>query len=102
MGTDARDWFLQTTRSLTETIQLGVNFNLQRRGLLETVQETKRETAVDVTWWLAPRWQVSVGYVHQRISHPGQITSRTPFVEQFPAGVSSTNHLLWTNLMVQF
>jgi len=102
MGTDARDWFLRTTRSLTDTIQLGLNVNLQRRGLLETVQETKRETAVDVTWWLAPRWQVSVGYVHQRISHPGQIVNRTPFVEQFPAGVSSTNHLLWTSLMVQF
>lgn len=102
MGTDARDWFIRTTRSLTETIQLGVNLNLQRRGLLDAAQETKRETAVDVTWWITNRLQASLGYVYQRLSSPGQITSTTPFVEQFPAGVTSTNHFVWTSLMVQF
>ena len=39
---------------------------------------------------------------YQRIENPGQITSINPFVETFPAGVTSNNHLLWTNLAVEF
>lgn len=102
MGTDGIDFFVRTTRYLTETLQLGVNFNLQERARGLPIHERKRETAVDVTWWLSTGAQLAVGYTFQRIKNPGQITGINPFVETFPGGVTSRNHLLWTSLMVEF
>lgn len=102
MGTDAQDLFIRTTRNLTDEFQLGLNVNLQRRGILESPGETKREAALDLTWWMSSKMQFTVGYTFQLIKNPGQITSINPFVETFPPNVTSTNHFLWTNLSVQF
>lgn len=102
MGTDAQDLFIRTTRYFTDEVQLGLNVNLQRRGILESASESKREAAFDLTWWVSSTMQFSVGYTFQRIKHPGQITSINPFVETFASGVTSTNHFLWTNLAVEF
>jgi hypothetical protein len=105
MGTDAKDFFVRTTRYLTDDIQLGINFNRQRRNLLSyggPSPEKKTEIALDLTWWLTSRTQLTIGHTYQRIENPGQITSIDPFVETFESGVTSTNHFLWTNLSVEF
>jgi len=102
MGTDAIDVFVRTTRYLTEDLQLGANFNLQERDRGQSPHETKREAAVDLTWWVSPMIEFTAGYKYQRIKNPGEITSINPFGETFTSGVTSTNHFLWTNLAVQF
>lgn len=102
MGTDAKDLFIRTTRYVSDHVQLGANFNLQRRDLLGTSPEKKTETAFDLTWWLSSRSQFTIGYTYQRIENPGQITDINPFVETFAGGVSASNHFLWTNLAVEF
>jgi len=102
MGTDGIDFFVRTTRYLTETLQLGTNFNIQERDRGQPVHERKREAAVDLTWWLSSRAQFTVGYTYQRLKNPGQITDINPFIETFAAGVTATNHLLWTSLAVEF
>ena len=102
MGTDGIDVFVRSTRRLTDNIQIGSNINYQERSRGLPVHEEKREASVDLTWWISSKAQFSVGYVYQRIHSPGEITSLTPFVESFPANVTSTNHFLWTNLAVEF
>lgn len=102
MGTDGIDVFVRTTRFLTETLQLGVNFNVQERARGLPVHERKRETAVDITWWLSARTQVTAGYTFQQLKNPGQITSIAPFVETFAAGLTARNHLVWTALTMEF
>lgn len=102
MGTDAKDLFIRTTRYLTDNIRLGANINLQRRDLLGPSPEQKIETAFDLTWWLSARTQFIVGYTHQRVKNPGQITDINPFIETFASGVTATNHLLWTSLVSEF
>ncbi len=102
MGTDAIDVFVRTTRYLTDDLQLGANFNLQERDRGQSPHETKREAAVDLTWWVSPKIEFTAGYTYQRIKNPGEITSINPFAETFTGGVTSTNHFLWTNLAVQF
>lgn len=102
MGTDGVDIFVRSTRYLSENLQLGATFNLQWRGRGQPVSEKKREAAFDLTWWLSSRMQLTVAYTFQRIEHPGQIVSINPFVETFHSGVTSTNHLLWTNFAVEF
>ncbi len=102
MGTDGIDLFIRTTRHLTEDLQLGVNLDLSERARGLPVHEKKRESTVDLTWWLSSRTQFTVTYTHQRIQDPGQITSINPFTATFANGVVSNNHLLWTNLAVAF
>ena len=102
MGTDAIDVFVRTTRYLTDDLQLGANFNLQERDRGQSPHETKREAAVDLTWWLSPKIEFTAGYTYQRIKNPGEITSINPFVETFSSGVTSTNHFVWTSLAVGF
>lgn len=102
MGTDGIDVFVRTTRSLTETLQLGTNLNWQERGRGKPVHERKQEVTVDLTWWLSAKTQLTVAYTNQRIKNPGQITSITPFGETFASGVTATNHLLWTSLALEF
>ena len=102
MGTDAIDFFVRTTRFLTDSIQLGANFNIQQRGRSQPVHEKKREAAIDLTWWWSSRIQFMFGYTYQRIENPGQITMIAPFVETFAAGVVAKNHFLWTTMAVQF
>lgn len=102
MGTDAQDLFIRTTRYFTDEVQLGLNVNLQRRGILESAGESKREAAFDLTWWVSSTTQFSVGYTFQRIKHPGQITSINPFEETFSPTLTSNNHLLWTNVTFEF
>ena len=102
MGTDGIDLFIRNTRYLTEAVQLGVNLDLSERARGQAVHEKKREWGMDLTWWISSRAQFTVGYTYQRISNPGQITSINPFVETFSNGVVSSNHLLSTNMVVQF
>ena len=102
MGTAGTDFFIRTPRYLTDTLQLGANFNLQERDRGQPVHEKKREAAVDLTWWWSNRTQLTVGYTFQRLKNPGQVSQITPFVETFAAGVEAQNHLFWTSLAMQF
>ncbi len=102
MGTDGIDFFVRTTRYLTDTVQLGANFNIQERDRGQLIHERKRETALDLTWWWSNQTQFTVGYTFQRIKNPGQVSAITPFAETFAAGVEAQNHLFWTSLAVQF
>src|SRR5437867_1843166 len=102
MGTDAIDLFVRSTRYLTDSLQLGANFELTERARGQPVHEKKREAGVDLTWYLSSHTQVTFAYTYQRIQNPGLITSIDPFEETFSAGVTSNNHLLWTGLAVEF
>ena len=66
MGTDGIDFFVRSTRFLTESLQIGANFNIQERDRSQPVHEQKREAAVDLTWWWSSRTQFTVGYTFQR------------------------------------
>ncbi|GMV50545.1 MAG: hypothetical protein NBKEAIPA_03081 [Nitrospirae bacterium] len=102
MGTDGIDFFVRSTRYLTDVLQLGANFNIQERDRGQPIHERKREAALDLTWWYSSRTQFTVGYTFQRLKNPGQISAITPFAETFAAGVETSNHLFWTSLAVQF
>jgi hypothetical protein len=102
MGTDGIDFFVRTTRFLTDSIQLGANFNIQERDRGQPIHEKKREAAVDLTWWWSAKTQLAFGYTYQRIENPGQIVNIAPFVENFASGVTAKNHLLWTSMTMQF
>ncbi len=102
MGTDGIDLFVRTTRHLTDDLKLGANFDMSERARSLPVHEKKIEVASDLTWWLSSQVQLTVAYTYQRIQNPGQITGINPFVETFANGITSTNHLLWTNLAVEF
>ncbi len=102
MGTDGVDFFVRSTRYLTDSLQLGANFNLQERDRGQPIHEKKREVAIDLTWWWSNRTQFTVGYTFQRIKNPGQVSTITPFAEAYAAGVEAQNHLFWTSLAVQF
>jgi hypothetical protein len=102
MGTDAIDLFVRSTRYLTDSLQLGANFELSERARGQPAHEKKREAGVDLTWYLSSHTQVTFVYTYQRIENPGLITSINPFGETFPAGVTSINHLLWTKLAIEF
>jgi len=102
MGTDAIDVFIRGTRHLTDDLQFGTHFNHQERGRGQPVHERKQETAVDLTWWMTPKTQFTLGYVYQRIKNPGQISSMTPFVETFAPNVTATNHLVSVSVIKEF
>jgi hypothetical protein len=102
MGTDGVDFFIRTTRFLTEDLQLGSNLDYQERARGLPVHERKHEAAVDLTWWLSRQTQISFAYTYQRINNPGQIVADTPFVEVFASGVTATNHLFMTALAMTF
>src|SRR5213594_4211913 len=102
MGTDAIDLFVRSTRYLTDSLQLGANFELTERARGQPVHEKKREAGVDLTWYLSSHTQVTFAYTYQRIQNPGLITSIDPFFETFASGVTSNNHLLWKGLAVEF
>jgi hypothetical protein len=102
MGTDATDYFLRATRHMTDDLVVGVNLDYSQRGMSLPQHEKKREAAVDVTWWLTGKMQLTVGYTYQHIQNPGQITSINPFQETFASGVLSENSFFWTNLAWEF
>jgi hypothetical protein len=102
MGTDGIDVFIRGTRYLTDDVQLASHFNYQERERGRPVHERKQETAVDVTWWMTPRTQITFGYVYQRIKNPGQISSMTPFVLTFAPNVTATNHLISMAVIKEF
>ena len=102
MGTDGIDFFVRSTRYLTDTLQLGTNFNIQERDRGQPVHERKREAAIDLTWWYSRDVQFMAGYTFQRLKNPGQISNLTPFMETFVGGVTAQNHLFWTSLALQF
>lgn len=102
MGTDATDFFIRTTRYVGERWQVGTNFNIQERARGQPIHESKREWAIDLTWWASAKTQVQVGYTHQYLKNPGQITAINPYIETFAAGVTAQNHLLWTSLAIEF
>src|SRR5213594_1121983 len=98
MGTDAIDFFVRSTRYVTDALQLGANVEYLERARGQPVHEKKREAGVDLNWWISSHVQLTFAYTYQRFENPGQITSINPFVETFPAGVTSNNHFLWTSL----
>jgi hypothetical protein len=102
MGTDAIDFFIRSTRYLTDDLQIGSNFDYQERQRGLPVHERKYEASTDVTWWFSKRSQFSFGYTYQRLYNPGQISSMVPFVETFAPNVTANNHLFWTNLAISF
>ena len=102
MGTDGIDFFVRSTRYMTDTVQVGTNFNYQERQRGLPVHERKYEGSTDMTWWFSKKGQFSVGYTYQRIYNPGQISSMVPFVETFAPNVTANNHLLWTSLTIDF
>lgn len=102
VGTDGTDYFLRTTRHMTDDLQLGVNLDLSERGRGLPQHEKKREVTADATWWLTKQAQLTVGYTYQHIKNPGQITDINPFEETFAAGVVSENSFFWTSLAWQF
>jgi Capsule assembly protein Wzi len=102
MGTDGIDFFVRSTRSLLEDLQLGSNFDYQERGRGQSVFERKQEMSADLTWWMTPTTQFTFAYVYQRIKNPGQISSMTPFVETFTPNVTATNHLFSVSLIKEF
>ena len=102
MGSDGIDFFVRSTRYMTETLQVGTNFNYQERQRGLPVHERKYEGSTDVTWWFSKKGQFSAGYTYQRIYNPGQISSMVPFVETFAPNVTANNHLLWTSLTIDF
>jgi Capsule assembly protein Wzi len=102
MGTDAIDVFIRGTRYLTDDLQLATHLNYQERGRGQPVHERKQETAVELTWWMTPKTQFTLGYVYQRIKNPGQISSMTPFVETFAPNVTATNHLVSVSVIKEF
>src|SRR6185436_8152111 len=87
IGTDGIDYFLRSTRHFRDDLQLGVNLEHSLRGRSNPVSEKKQEVGVDVTWWLAKHFQLTVAYTYQHIENPGQITQINPFRETFAAGV---------------
>jgi hypothetical protein len=104
MGTDATDIFVRATRQMTARLQLGLHLDVAERGRGNApVHETKREAALDLTWWFSTATQVSVGYTRQWLDNPGQVVSVSPaFVETFPAGGRAVNNLFWTRLTTEF
>ena len=102
MGSDGIDFFVRSTRYMTETLQVGTNLDYQERQRGLPVYERKYEGSTDVTWWFSRKGQFSVGYTYQRIYNPGQISSMVPFVETFAPNVTANNHLLWTSLTIDF
>ena len=102
MGTDAIDFFIRSTRYLTDELQLGHNFNYQERARGLPVHERKYEAAVDLTWWFSRQTQINFGYTFQRLHNPGQISSLVPFVETFASGVTANNHLFSTSVVMTF
>ncbi len=102
MGTDAIDWYVRSTRFVTESIQLGLAFNVQERDRGQPVHERKQEIALDGTWWLSSRALVNIGYTYQQIRNPGQVTQINPFSETFAPNLTAKNHLLGTSFTVDF
>ena len=102
MGTDAIDFFMRSTRYMTEDLQIGTNFNYQERQRGLPVHERKYEGTTDVTWWFSKRSQFSFGYTYQRLYNPGQISSMVPFIETFAPNVTANNHLVWTSITIDF
>ena len=102
MGADGIDFFVRSTRYVTEDLQVGSNFDYQERQRGLPVHERKYEASTDVTWWFSRKGQFSFGYTFQRIHNPGQISSVVPFVETFAPNVTANNHLFWTNLTINF
>ena len=102
MGTDGVDLFMRMTRYMTDNLQLGMNLEVSERARGLPVHETKHEGTVDLKWWLSSKTHLTVTYTFQQIKNPGQITAINPFQETFAAGVVSNNHLLWTNLAIEF
>jgi hypothetical protein len=102
MGTDGIDFFVRSTRYMTDTFQAGSTLNYQERQRGLPTHERKYEAGADMTWWFSRKGQFSFGYTFQRIHNPGQISSVVPFVETFAPNVTANNHLLWTSLTVDF
>ncbi|WP_455388168.1 capsule assembly Wzi family protein [Petrachloros mirabilis] len=101
MGTDAIDLFIRTTRYVTDNLQIGHSLDYTERNRGGPVTERKQEVSADLTWWVTPRTQVTLGYTYQHIKNPGQISSDTPFVDTFVLG-TARNHLVWLSLSKSF
>jgi hypothetical protein len=101
IGPDAIDLFIRTTRYLTDNLQFGHSLDYTERNRGQSVTERKQEVSADLTWWMTPSTQVTLGYTYQHIKNPGQISSDTPFVDTFVPG-TARNHLVWMALAKEF
>ena len=103
MGTDATDLFVRATRYLTPRLQLGMIVERAERGRGSPVHETKREQAVDFTWWFSYATRLGVGYAHQRVDNPGEVQSVSPvYTETFVSAPRTSNDLFWVRLEMEF
>ena len=103
IGTDATDIFVRATRQMTPQLQIGLNLDRAQRGRGNPAHETKREVAVDLTWWFSYATQLTLGYTRQWLNNPGQIVSVSPaYVETFPSSATAINDLVWARLVKEF
>ena len=104
IGTDATDLFLRATRYMTARLSLGLHLEVAKRGRGSArVYETKREAAVDLTWWLSYATQISAGYTRQRLKNPGQMVGVSPtYIETFAASDTAINNLFWARFVTEF
>lgn len=102
MGTDGIDWYVRSTRYMTDAVQLGLTFNVQERDRGQPIHEKKQEVGLDASWWLSDRAWINLGYTYQKIRNPGQVTQINPFVETFAANLTAKNHLLSGSFTVDF
>jgi len=104
MGTDAAALFVRATRRMAPRLELGLQLEAaERRRGNAPVHETKREVAVDFTWWLSHATRVSGGYARQWLENPGEIVSVSPaYVEAFVPSETVNNDLVWVRLVMEY
>jgi hypothetical protein len=102
MGTAGLDLFIQSTRYVTDQLQVGHHLDYQERERDLPVHERTYEAGLNLTWWFSSQTQWTLGYTYQRIKNPGQISAVTPFTMTFDAGVTATNHLVQMGLVMEF
>ncbi len=102
IGTNATDFFVRSTRYLSDNLKLGTYLNYQERNRNVPNNEKKYEVGTDIVWWLTNDLRLGINYTYQRIKNPGQITSIDPFQEAFAIGVTSHNHLFWTTVKYEY
>jgi hypothetical protein len=67
MGSDADDLFIRITRYLTDWLQVGIQFDIERHGLSNPVIEKKKEAALDGSIYISRRIRYMIGYEYERI-----------------------------------
>jgi hypothetical protein len=103
MGTDATDLCLRVGRLLSDDLQLGIGFDRSVRERGQPLPETAHEIGLDVAWRISQGARLQLGYNLQRVRNPLLLTGANPnFSESSVLGVTLANHLVWSNLAVEF